>query len=108
MNTIKAHGMFAARTDRTIFQHPVKLDVNGETCDCWPAAMVALCDCSNGLDEAETDADLDELIQEGIAYIEAGLLTEDEIDGATWAIVQEVLQWGDELSKSRERNGSPR
>lgn len=103
MTTLEAHAAFAARdawTGRDAFPHDVTLD--GGT-DAWPAAATAACVLAGGLDGAQTDSDLDELLQHFDSLVSMGIKTDDDLEAETLVVLNELMEWGEKAERELER-----
>jgi hypothetical protein len=100
MTILRAHERFASRKDRSIFPHSVSLRGYSQL-DVWPAVATAAVSCAGHLEDATTDEDLDAGIRAYESYVEMGSLDDEQLEGATMAVIQELLDWGDKLNPGR-------
>jgi hypothetical protein len=99
MTTSKAHELLAARdpfTGRGAFPHDVTLDGGP---DAWPACATAACRLAGGLEDAQTDADLDELLEHYEALTSMGVKTDGELEGETLLVLNELMEWGEQAER---------
>jgi hypothetical protein len=87
MTSLEAHARFCLQQDAGDVQ---RWPLAERYHDCGPLLMTGLCLLAGGLDEAETDADLLELANEGMALLDSGIVADD-----AWA--DEMLAFVDEL-----------
>jgi hypothetical protein len=98
MHLLTAHELFCQRTSRDALPGDCLLNVNGNQVDAWPAAAVAACDLAGCLEDAQTDADLDD----GLAHFQT-LLSAEIVTGEQWReeigrVVAALMEWGDTLA----------
>jgi hypothetical protein len=103
MNLLDAHGLLAVRHDRSVLPCEVMLEAgDGERIDAWPAYATALACQSGWLDDADTEAELDDAIQQGRRLLESGIIDAADLDETVGRVIAEVMAWGEALELKRE------
>jgi|GEM_PF-4454282 len=96
MDILTAHEMLAKRQDRSALDCDVSLNCPLGPCDAWPAAATAAVALSGCLEDAATDADLDE----GLAHFQYlwtdGIVTQEQWDAEMIAVIDAVMEWGEQ------------
>jgi hypothetical protein len=91
VDVIIAHACLAARNDRSAL--PWRATIDGE--DCWPALATAAVSIAGYLDDATTNAELDEGLAHFQTLCSAGILEEAAILAATRDVMDAVIEWID-------------
>jgi hypothetical protein len=95
MDLLEAHGRLAARTDRSVF--PKLLVDSRDGRDMWPACLAGLASLSGWLEDARTEADLDEAIEHGLALYRMEVLDDETVSDAVNRVIAAVVLWGDNM-----------
>jgi hypothetical protein len=106
MTTLQAHEHFARRdpwTGRSAF--PVDATLDGGP-DAWPAAATAACVLAGGLESAQDDSDLDELLEHFESLVNMGVTDDAKLEAETLLVLDELMRWGDEMERELATAGA--
>lgn len=99
MTILEAHAAFAQRdpfTGRDAFPHDVTLEGG---MDAWPACATAACVLAGGLEGAEDDDDLDELLGHFESLVNMGVTSDEKLEQETCRVLGELMRWGEQTEK---------
>lgn len=96
MTRFNAHALFCVRPDggRSLL-HP-RCDE-----DTAPTFCVALASLSGMLDDAETQADLDEAVAHAMTLLSIGTVSEMDLDHEVRDVFDEIATWGEQVESER-------
>lgn len=97
MDILTAHEMLAARPDfgRSLLPEGIDIEVVDGLEPIVPLATAEV-SLSGMLDDAETDADLDEAAEHFRSLLGAGVFTLEQWTDEAHEVIQRVIEWGDE------------
>jgi hypothetical protein len=107
MDVLTAHELFAQRTDRSALDCDVELNCPLGPSDAWPAGATAAVQLAGCLDNAATDADLDEGLEHFQYLFNDSIVTQEQWDDATYQVIMRVYAWCEQRQKAAAYGVSP-